>query len=76
MKAIINNLIPYAKLIFKIIFYKELKNKLINNYIFDEQIKHGIKILAKKINTATLPNKYIYQTFFSFFTATRCTIIN
>ena len=77
-KAIINNLIFRARLIFfsKTIFYKELKNKkqtLINkglpNYIVDEQIKRTIRNVSH-----TPTNK---QTFIKLFTVTKCaTIIN
>ena len=72
-KAIINNLISYAKLISssKTIFYKELesiKQALINNgfpnYIIDEQIKHMIKNVNQQNKHCTTPHsQQTYQTF-------------
>ena len=70
-KAIINNLISRAKLIFssKTIFYKDIENikqVLINNgfpkYIVDEQIKRMIKNVNQQNEHCTTPSSQ--QTFF------------
>ena len=81
-KAIIHNLISYAKLISssKTIFYKEVENikqALINNgfpnYIVDEQIKRMIKNVNQQNKQCTTPSSQ--QTYHTFFIVTKCTTI-